>query len=211
MVAPSGAPFLIGITGKRDLKGQEKAVRAALDGTFDIIDARLPHSPKILLSALAKGADTVAAEAALARPGWRVVAPLPLPRESYEADFDDPDSLARLRALMADPGVKVIQLPALRVVRAHRASAPRGRRRLEMAAEERRLHYEQVGLYVLERSALLIGVAQPGDAPSRIGGTERILKARLQGLDVTALDDLETAARPCCSTAVSRTSEAAPV
>ena len=102
-VAPSGAPFLIGITGKRDLKGQEDAVRAALDGTFDIIDARLPHSPKILLSALAKGADTVAAEAALARPGWRVVAPLPFEREVYEGDFPDPASLARLRSLMADP------------------------------------------------------------------------------------------------------------
>ena len=58
---PTLAPLLIGVTGKLDLKGADAAVRAALDAAFERLDARCPGTPKVLVSALARGADTVAA------------------------------------------------------------------------------------------------------------------------------------------------------
>ena len=62
-------------------------------------------APKVLLSALARGADTVAAEVALARPGWRVVAPLPFSAALYLEDFDEAGA-ATLNGLLADPKVR---------------------------------------------------------------------------------------------------------
>lgn len=53
----------------------------------------------VLLSPLARGADQIAAEAAL-RHGYRLVALLPFPLAEYRADFPGP-ALARLEALLA--------------------------------------------------------------------------------------------------------------
>ncbi len=180
------APVLIGISGKRDLRGAEAAVRVAIDTMFDLIDARLPNSPRILLSALAAGADTVAAEAALAR-GWRVVAPLPFRQAVYEQDFADaPEDLARLRGLIAHPDVTVLSLAPL-----NRPGVPKPLEeamltRFNGANAERTLHYEQVGLFIAERSALMVGVVGPDELPDRVGGAARILAFRLSGADPIA-------------------------
>jgi hypothetical protein len=91
------APLIIGITGKRDLEGKDEAVRAALSAAFDCLDRSFPTTPKILLSALAEGADMLAAEEALRRADrkresdrpacpWQVVALLPLPLKLYLQD-----------------------------------------------------------------------------------------------------------------------------
>ena len=54
------------MTGKRDLPMGEAAVRKALELIFERLDARCPHTPKVLLSMLAAGTDTVAARSARA-------------------------------------------------------------------------------------------------------------------------------------------------
>ncbi|HYC12652.1 MAG TPA: hypothetical protein VEC75_00285, partial [Stellaceae bacterium] len=73
------APIVIGITGKRELNGRENAVRSAIQRLLQRLDDRYPNGPKILLTALAEGAATIAAEEALGRMDWQVVASLPLP------------------------------------------------------------------------------------------------------------------------------------
>ncbi len=80
---PAVTPVLVGITGKRALHGHEDGVRASLRAAFAHIDQATPHTPKVLLSALASGADTIAAEEAVQRKNWAVIAPLPLPEELY--------------------------------------------------------------------------------------------------------------------------------
>jgi hypothetical protein len=181
--AEPGAPLLIGVIGKRDLNGAAAKVREAFDAAFDLLDRRLPCTPKILLSALATGADTVAAEAALARKGWRVIAPLPFAREVYETDFTDPADLARLQSLLAHPRVRVMELAPLRRPGGEARYAPADLVRTADSPPDRTLHYEQAGLYIAERSAVLISLGDPDEAPERIGGTARTLKWRLQGPD----------------------------
>ena len=53
---------------------------------------------QVLLSSLARGADTIAAEAALARPAWTVVAPLPFSEANYLEDFEPRDAEVRRHA-----------------------------------------------------------------------------------------------------------------
>ncbi|MGA7324563.1 MAG: hypothetical protein WBX25_08805 [Rhodomicrobium sp.] len=61
------ASLVIGFVAKRDLGASEAAVTGALAKAYDLLDKRYPHSPKILVNALAAGADTIAARNALTR------------------------------------------------------------------------------------------------------------------------------------------------
>lgn len=182
----TGCPFFVGVTGKRELMGQDAQIRAAFQTAFDLIDQRLPRTPKVLLSSLAVGADSIAADAALARPDWTVLAPLPFRREIYEADFDEPGDLARLQAFLAHPRVRVLELSPLRRPGSEVPYAPEDVRRTTPSSPARTLHYEQAGLHILERCGILIAVVDPDEAAGRVGGTGRILQSRLRGLDDTA-------------------------
>src|SRR5262249_15226486 len=47
-------------------------------------------------------------------------------------------------------------------------------------------HYEQAGIYIAERCALLIAVMPANEEPGRVGGTARIVDYRLRGADAIA-------------------------
>ena len=179
------APLMIGVTGKLDLDHRDDGVKAALEAAFDRIDARCPNTPKVLLSALARGADTVAAQTALAR-GWNVVAPLPFDVALYAEDFDGA-AKAEFEALLAHPRVRAVALDPMRREDGGAPYAPDELSRLtgpDVAA--RTEHYEQVGLYIAERSAILMAVMKIGEEPGKTGGTARIVHHRLHGeLDAT--------------------------
>ncbi|MFB6259993.1 MAG: hypothetical protein ABEJ96_02700, partial [Thiohalorhabdaceae bacterium] len=77
-----------------------------LSGVMRYWRRRLPNTPIWLLSPLAEGADQLAAEVLLtfrkADPdGFRLIAPLPMARAEYEADFSA-EGLARFRELAAE-------------------------------------------------------------------------------------------------------------
>jgi hypothetical protein len=182
------AHLIIGITGKRDLEGKDDAVRTALREAFECLDQRFRNTPKILLSALAQGADMIAAEEALrhierqrgtaaASCSWQVIAVLPFPLEIYLQDFDLPNQ-ERLRQLCGRIQTQV--LPPL--------YRPQHGRPLEPGAPfnwdelvrsdgnpHRTDHYEQVGLYIADKCGLLIAVMARDEQPAKIGGTARIV------------------------------------
>lgn len=83
----SEVPIVIGVTGHRDVP---QSAHAQLRETFGRVLERFrtsyPSTPLLVMSALASGADTLAAEEALDR-GVRVMAVLPMPVEEYERDF----------------------------------------------------------------------------------------------------------------------------
>jgi hypothetical protein len=97
----SGAlPLVIGVTGHRDLRTAdrpvlEQTVRRAIEELRD----QCPHTPLIVLSALAEGADRLVAHAALDL-GLSLIVPLPMPQAEYEKDFDGPGSLEDFRSLL---------------------------------------------------------------------------------------------------------------
>ncbi len=181
--SPVSVPILIGITGKRDLRGKEDAVRAALAACFELIDGHLPDSKKALLTGLASGADMVAAEEARKR-HWSVFPTLPLPYDLYVEDFTEADDARRLQAFASD------DTPALEPLIDPETGEPFPSAALHRVTdtpnEARTDHYEQAGIYIAERCALLIAVMPADEQAYLVGGTARIVDFRLRGDDETS-------------------------
>jgi hypothetical protein len=171
----------IAISGKRRLDGEDELVRRALARAFDVLDAELPGAAKVLLTGLAVGADTLAAEQALGRPDWTATAVLPLARALYLDDFPAAPR-RRLEALLADPRVGLREMAPLRDPA---TGAPAGAEALRQPPQGsnplRDRHYEQQGLWLADNAALLIAVKPADEQPGLIGGTARIVAYRLSG------------------------------
>lgn len=91
--------LVIGVTGHRDIAAADEAsLRERFGRILEELHARCPHTPRLLLSGLAAGADSLAAEEAMAR-GIPVMACLPMPQAEYEKDFT-PEQLPRFRSLL---------------------------------------------------------------------------------------------------------------
>lgn len=100
------APLLVGVTGHRKLNSASAAeARKQVESLFDQLALELPHTPLVLLTALAEGADLLAAEVARER-GWELLVPLPMEIERYAASFSDPSAAERMRAIVAS-GVRL--------------------------------------------------------------------------------------------------------
>jgi hypothetical protein len=171
------APLIIGITGKRDLKGKDETVRAALNEAFERLDSAFPNTPKILLSALAEGADTVAAEEALRRAkappecgasgcAWKVVGLLPFPVEQYIADFDQRASNRLVELCKTITTHVVAPLRRTEDGESHFAWAELARH--PTGNPERTAHYEQTGLYIADQCLVLIAVMDGEERPAKI-------------------------------------------
>ena len=107
-------PFIVAITGKRNLKGKEEAVRSALHSLFETIDAACGKGlDKILLTGAASGADTIAAEVVRGRPRWSTIAVLPLEETLFRQDFPEPSDLKRFDALLAGAQGRIVLKPLL--------------------------------------------------------------------------------------------------
>jgi hypothetical protein len=182
------APVIVGITGKRDLAGKDEAVRASVRACFELLEAALPGSRKILLSGLAAGADTIAADVAREL-GWKVIAVLPFGLDEFAADFDA-EGTKRLYAY-ADPKTGSLRNDAGRVITLPPLIDPKTDQPFDTATLARREgttnssrsdHYEQVGQFIAERCAVLLAVMPAGEEPGRTGGTARVAEFRLRGM-----------------------------
>src|SRR6476659_6435903 len=81
-------PVVVGVTGHRDVRQEDIAALEKLVGEFfQELRGKHPHTPIVVLSALADGADRLVARVALAG-GLDLLAPLPMSRHLYELDFD---------------------------------------------------------------------------------------------------------------------------
>src|SRR4028118_1481014 len=90
-------PLVIGVIGHRRLRPEDADVlRNALCNEFRAFANAYPHTPLVVLTALAQGADTLAAEAAKAC-DLKIRAAIPMPPEAYRASpsfGDDPQRQA---------------------------------------------------------------------------------------------------------------------
>ena len=81
-------PLVIGITGHRNIRLADKHILSTkIHAFFDELLTTYPHTPLLLLSPLAEGADRLVAEIAFKK-GIEVIAPLPFNSELYESDFN---------------------------------------------------------------------------------------------------------------------------
>ena len=145
---PGNSPFVIGVSGHRDLHPDELP---RLDGVIreflQHLRQHLPDTDFQLLVGMAAGADLLVAQVALDA-GIRVQALLPMPLAQYAADFA-PDDFRLLEALLAKPDVTRVELATPgHLVEAHGAAhnVPRDAR------------YEILSDALLRRSSLLLAL-----------------------------------------------------
>lgn len=96
-------PIAVGVTGHRPHKlnaARLDRIATDIDQVFDEIAASAGGRKIVCVTSLAEGADTMAAEAALAR-GWGLVAPLPFPPDLYAQDFPEGPARETFHALLA--------------------------------------------------------------------------------------------------------------
>jgi hypothetical protein len=163
---PAGAiPLLLGVTGHRNLRdGDRPALETRVREVLDGLRRDYPHTPLVLLSPLAEGADRLVARVALDA-GVRLQVPLPVPRESYLADFTGPASHDEFDTLAG-------RAEAVFVVAADGdANAPG-------AGPDRDERYRLVGQYVAEHCQILLALWD-GVPSEKVGGTAHIVHWRL--------------------------------
>jgi hypothetical protein len=164
-------PLVLGITGHRDLREADVAgLEARVGDLFAELRARYPHTPLILLSPLAEGADRLAARVAL-RMGVQLFVPLPMPRALYEEDFATADSRAEFAGLLQQAD-RWFELPVRRGV---------DEEQLREHTEQRDPQYQQVGIYIADHCHILIALWD-GGATNGNGGTGQVVQYKLEGV-----------------------------
>jgi hypothetical protein len=183
--APSAVrvPLILGVTGHRDIPPDDwPRLKECIRGIVRDLQHAYPHTPLMLLSPLAEGADRLAAEVALEPDlNMRLIAVLPWPDDSCPEGvcrLDDREDFDRLIAGAA----QTVTLPLLE-----------GVQQTELVEETvRRRHYDQVGRFIARHSQILIalwdGIDSPESSTARVirwqrEGTPAPLAIRHSGLD----------------------------
>ena len=78
----------VGITGHRFLAELPRLLES-LECALDLLEDTFQGRELVCISSLAEGADRLAAEAVIDRPGGGLVAVLPFDQMEYEQDFED--------------------------------------------------------------------------------------------------------------------------
>ena len=159
-------PFVIGVTGHRDLRPEDvDLLKKAVGEIIDQFRKKMPRTPMIVLSALADGADRLVAMVALEKK-IRVIVPLPMQQNLYENDFSA-ESLQEFHDLLDRVGAEnKFELPLVE-----------GNTKEEIltGGRKRDLQYAQVGQYIALHSHLVMALWDGLD-PQKLGGTADVVK-----------------------------------
>ncbi len=161
-------PLVLSVTGHRDLnlEDSEAVKKEITDYLQNEVIEKYKSSPVRFLSALAEGADRLAAQVAIdCRCELGVI--LPFEQEEYEKDFKSPESLAEFRQLLAMASfVEVVKRPQ---------SPPAGGDRADA--------YFEVGLELLRHAQVLIAIWD-GDETRTRGGTADVVHLAMNGVPI---------------------------
>ena len=165
----AAAPLLVGVTGHRDLRPDDRApLSCAVRDVLEELRHNYPDTPILLLSPLAEGADRLVAEVARSM-DIQLVATLPLPASLYEVDFKTPESIAEFRTHLAAAQLS-FSLPLL---------APEAE--VSREGDARDAQYEEAGKYIVRQCQILLALWDAEDNGKR-GGTAQIVRYQLEGL-----------------------------
>jgi hypothetical protein len=163
-------PLVIGVTGHRDpIRGERDELGKAVRDVLRAIRKECPHTPLIILSGLADGADRLVASIACDEFAARLVAPLPLPVQLYEQDFLSAASREEFRAIL-DRAEEVFAVPMQADNTEQNVHEP----------ERRKLQYEEAGRYIARHAPVLIALWNGVDTLQR-GGTWQVVQFQLRG------------------------------
>jgi hypothetical protein len=183
------APIVVGVTGHRFLREEDVD---NLQGKVREVFARLrkdfPHSPLLLLTPLAEGADQLVARVAV-EAGARLVIAIPFPLDEYRRSFqpepspETEEEKARDRRSQAaladfDRWWNDTEIVDRRIVMPAIADLPH---ETPLDAETRRnLQYALVGAFVSRHSHFLIALWD-GAESGKIGGADNVVEYRRSG------------------------------
>jgi hypothetical protein len=167
-------PLIIGVTGHRNIPDEYIVpLREKVCELLRSLRTDHPHSEIVVLSALAKGADTLCAEAAL-ETGCTLVAPLPLPIAEYRKDFTGTETAVFDRLVDSAKCCFPVPLPDTKP-----NDAPRN------------YFYHQLGHYITSHCHLLLALWDGDERNMLTGGTADVVQMALDGLSGNAKDILD--------------------
>jgi hypothetical protein len=170
-------PLVIGVTGHRHLNRADYPLyRQRISELLTYLRARYPATPLRMVSALAEGADRVAAEVGLQQ-GCELLVCLPMEVADYEHDF--PDSIEEFRGLLA-------RVPPANVFVLH----PHNHEGVRPIGNARDTRYREAGLFVSGRCHILLALWD-GVRNDSVAGTAEVVRFKLEGRvrsDAHALD-----------------------
>ena len=181
------APLVIGVTGHRDLREETvPQLEQKIKEIFLQLHKDYPATPLVLISALAEGADRLAADVALSpQLGVRLIVPLPMPIDLYEQDFD------RVSVLETPLGAVVVEDSTREEFRALLGRAANcfvlnlaegnTLQSISRPGPERDRQYEVVGRYIAQQSQILIALWD-GVESDRVGGTASVVRYQREGV-----------------------------
>lgn len=163
-------PLYLGITGHRDIRDEDMAVLKQLIKEFiKKKQNQCPHTPVILLSPLAEGADRIAALAAI-ECKIDFIALLPMPAEEYKKDFVLHESIVEFENLITKAS-SIIELPLQEGVTIKNVNT----------LEKRNEQYYQNGLFLARQCHTLIALWDGIDNGKK-GGTSNVVKLKQSGI-----------------------------
>ena len=172
-------PIVLGVTGHRDVRQADvPRLRQAVSDIIKQFTRYYRHTPLVLLSSLAQGADQLCATVALEK-GLQVIAPLPFPAALYlqSSSFDSDEARLQCEALLKDPRVTafVTPLPAQEM-----PSDDTGWARLLEADGTRHRCYANAGGYVVLHCHALIALWD-GEESEASAGTAQMVQFKRTG------------------------------
>ena len=164
-------PITIGITGHRDIKTDDiPSIEASLRKVYKEIEGQCPHSPIYVITALAEGADRIAAKIALEL-GMKIIVPLPMRRELYETDFTSSESRVEFEEMLSE-SEEWFELPLMTGVE---------EKDILEYGEHRDHQYAFVGAYIARYSHVVVALWD-GDPHEKVGGTSYVVGFKLRGI-----------------------------
>ena len=155
-------PLVIGVTGHRDLVPSEiEELEHRVEQLIAGLEQRFPNTPIRLMSALAEGADRLAARVALRR-GLEVQAVLPMPAKLYRDDFHTAETKAEFDELCSKS--ELVEL----------IPSENGTSCKEFTGPNRDLAYAQAGIFISAHCHILLALWD-GKQSERVGGTAQII------------------------------------
>jgi hypothetical protein len=159
---PSLVPFVVAVTGHRDLRPPDEApLRCEVGNILAGLRSRMSSTPLLVMSGLAEGADQLAAEVALEQ-GAFLAAVLPMPLEVYKTTMSEEAQL-RLDKLRAQAAIEIV-LPV----------EGQTDEQLRDSEESRAACYEALALFLARQGQALIALWD-GKHSDRRGGTSRVV------------------------------------
>ncbi|MCE0499000.1 MAG: DUF2493 domain-containing protein [Methylacidiphilales bacterium] len=163
-------PLVVGVTGHRDLRDEDlPRLRSIVGKIFTDLKAAYPDGPMILLSALAEGADRLAAHVAVEQ-GMDLIVPLPMPLEDYRTDFKTVESRGEFAELLKKAKEVFVapHVPEIEPVEPGRDKS-------------RSWFYARVGHYIVKHSHFLLALWD-GDPAEKTGGTSQVVRQKREKL-----------------------------